>query len=387
MILTPGNVPIGEIFSDYHAVKKQIYEGEIERDQNGKVIWKAIYQTKWRESKKAYRKKKYEWIIQNCSLDLWRSDMVDWLNGHVNKLEQKDAEKRKFYRRTNSGTKVFLLQLATALGETTIVDQLIALGANITVVDQYGWLPLHYAAEQGHVDLIERLRTPEIINSPENNGNTPILMAAIRGHLQVVKKLCQLRADVTQTTTDGYSLLHCATVSTNSGLIRYLVVKKGFDVNENENDDGETCLTLAADAETGISSVDNRIRDQLLTTLLSLDTIEVDKPEGTHNTTALMKVSKVGDTQSVRLLVDEGANVNAIDNDGHNPLHYAVSTLQVDTVKLLLYLGADPTVTNNKGYMPLALLDLPDSNYDQDCEEFEEMKSILTAAAAKTQNA
>ena len=56
-----------------------------------------------------------------------------------------------------------------------------------------------------------------------------------------------------------------------------------------------------------------------------------------------------GDINHVRLLLDEGADINIQSGAGWTALSYAASNKRVDIVKLLLERGADPNIPNNMG--------------------------------------
>jgi ankyrin repeat protein len=56
-----------------------------------------------------------------------------------------------------------------------------------------------------------------------------------------------------------------------------------------------------------------------------------------------------------RLLVEAGAQVNAVQQGGWTPLHEAADNDQLETAELLLSNGADPDASNNDGLTPLTL--------------------------------
>ena len=62
-----------------------------------------------------------------------------------------------------------------------------------------------------------------------------------------------------------------------------------------------------------------------------------------------------GSKNAVDLLLDLGANINAIDNEGNNCLHYAVISNNPNLLKKLLIRGADKTKQNHKKETPLDL--------------------------------
>ena len=60
------------------------------------------------------------------------------------------------------------------------------------------------------------------------------------------------------------------------------------------------------------------------------------------------EAAEAGDVDRVLQLLDEGANVNASDDDG-TPLQWALSSRQLDVIRLLLERGADPDVAGFMG--------------------------------------
>ena len=68
--------------------------------------------------------------------------------------------------------------------------------------------------------------------------------------------------------------------------------------------------------------------------------------------TPLRFAAENGDTDSVRLLLEAGADPNLTDDSGISPLHMAALCAS-DCIKLLLAAGADPNVTCEDRFTPL----------------------------------
>lgn len=85
------------------------------------------------------------------------------------------------------------LMLAALKGWTEICQQLIAKGAD---VNKPGWTPLHYAATNGHLAVMNLLLDHHAyIDAASPNGTTPLMMAAHYGTPEAVKLLLEADAD------------------------------------------------------------------------------------------------------------------------------------------------------------------------------------------------
>lgn len=85
------------------------------------------------------------------------------------------------------------LMLAALKGHLALSDKLVKKGAD---VNKSGWTPLHYAASNGHVEVIKLLlENHAYIDAESPNGSTPLMMASMYGNPQSVKLLLDEGAD------------------------------------------------------------------------------------------------------------------------------------------------------------------------------------------------
>lgn len=68
-----------------------------------------------------------------------------------------------------------------------------------------------------------------------------------------------------------------------------------------------------------------------------------------HGHTALMQAALDGNTERVRELIGQGADVNRRDDNDRTALMFAVVNRHYETMKVLLEYGADVNVKSNKG--------------------------------------
>ena len=85
------------------------------------------------------------------------------------------------------------LMLAALKGQLALSEKMVKKGAD---VNKPGWTPLHYAASNGHVEVIKLLLEHHAyIDAESPNGSTPLMMASMYGNAQSVKLLLDEGAD------------------------------------------------------------------------------------------------------------------------------------------------------------------------------------------------
>ncbi|MBY4829218.1 ankyrin repeat domain-containing protein [Burkholderia dolosa] len=85
------------------------------------------------------------------------------------------------------------LMLASLNGDVGLVKLLIDKGAEVS---KKGWAPLHYAATNGHDDVVKVLLDHDAyIDTASPNGTTPLMMAARGNHASTVNLLLDQGAD------------------------------------------------------------------------------------------------------------------------------------------------------------------------------------------------
>ncbi|MBB5464721.1 hypothetical protein HDG32_000815 [Paraburkholderia sp. CI2] len=100
------------------------------------------------------------------------------------------------------------LMMASLVGDLNLVNLLIAKDAE---VNKKGWAPLHYAAANGHDDIVKVLLDHSAyVDAGSPNGTTPLMMAARGGHVSTVKLLLDNGADLSVKNQIGMTALDFA---------------------------------------------------------------------------------------------------------------------------------------------------------------------------------
>jgi uncharacterized protein len=100
------------------------------------------------------------------------------------------------------------MMLAALNGDIAMVQLLISKDAE---VNKKGWAPLHYAAANGHDDIVKLLLDHSAyVDAGSPNGTTPLMMAARGNHVSTVKLLLDNGADLNVKNQIGLNALDFA---------------------------------------------------------------------------------------------------------------------------------------------------------------------------------
>ena len=112
-------------------------------------------------------------------------------------------------------------------GWEDIVDDLVnKFGFRALVEDDYGRVPLHYAAYNCKLNTVTCLITKMECSPmhPNMNGYTPLLFACIGGHLPVIKYLFEdWNCSLTEKNRFGETPLHLAICHGHNHVVKYLL--------------------------------------------------------------------------------------------------------------------------------------------------------------------
>ena len=216
------------------------------------------------------------------------------------------------------------------------LESLLAQGLNPNRRGNEGVHLIHLAAETGDPEILRLLLAHGAKpNSRWLFGATPVTWAAKSGREEAVRILIGARANLNESRplTDAIKMGH-------SGTAR-LLIEAGASPSLSDNNE-DTPLDLA-----------------LIHGLPDIAEILVAKRARLSlGRTSLLRIgigyAGMGNTAMLRLILDQGANPNGID-DNQSMLLVGVQSGIMETVGLLLERGADPNQSNTAGVTPLMM--------------------------------
>lgn len=212
---------------------------------------------------------------------------------------------------------------------------------------------LQAAARFGYYSVAEFLLSQGVDPDASLSLFTPLRLAALHGHLRIVRLLVEKGAEVNPKNHSVSSPLMLASGSGFQSIMSYLV-EKGADVNYTSSD-GSTPLSSAVDGNHA-SAVEFLLAHGAKPDVLSSVPFVLAfkaTPQQIHGGTPLHRAVG-GDSPAITLLLlNAGASVAATNVQGYTPLHLAAMLGRTNLCALLLDHGAaiDPIATD--GYTPL----------------------------------
>ncbi len=291
------------------------------------------------------------------------------------------------------------LMWAAAEGHADIVRALVEAGADVKATLESGFTPFFFAVREGHIDAVrEFLKAGIDVNAtvqrsdaergrsggpalykPMGRDTSPLLLAVQNGHFELAIALVDAGADPNDRRSGFPALDMISSVRKpdssdvsdpgpiGSGRLTSLqfvreMVKRGANVNLRLDKGApkvpNTSSRIETEGATPFLLAADRSDVPLMKLLLELGADPLTP--NFNNTTPLMAAAGLGTTEpleeageevealeAVKMLLDLGADINAVNKDGDTAMHGAAYAQYPLVVKLLAERGADPQIWKN----------------------------------------
>jgi ankyrin repeat protein len=207
-----------------------------------------------------------------------------------------------------------ILQLAAIEGRQESVSILLDAGASVDARNVTGRTALMIACVEGQEAVVSQLIEAEgSVDAKDQYGHTALMEACRWGHEGIVSQLIQAGADVNITTNKGETIPMIAAMRDNEDIVKQLI-------NANADLDRTSHCLFPSNSGTGYS-----------------------------NLTILQAAAIAGRQESVGILLDAGASVDARNNRGLTALMCACREGNESIVTQLLEAGSDALASDNDG--------------------------------------
>ena len=253
------------------------------------------------------------------------------------------------------------LMEASIMGHLPVVELLLQKGATLDATANSGVTALWLAASEGQVAIVQYLITQGAnIGNTRNDGITALMSSSIGGHYDVVQLLVQSGADVTVTDMDGSTPLMNAAENGTMAIVELISTAVEYDPKYMNaiSQSGYTALIIAsAHGHTEIvrylleHNVDPTIvapsevtplmyaaasnRVDVMKVLVEVGKVDI---EAKHNNggTAVLEAATGSAVEALQYLIEVGANIEFVDDDGVTPLMAIASLGSYDGQQLIL---------------------------------------------------
>lgn len=287
----------------------------------------------------------------------------------------------------------------------TDLESPIEIGFDVNATDKYNLTPLFYSTVLNDTENMDLLKDKGALLYPENyspvyadNGNTPLHFAITNNNIEMVKELLTQNINYNAKDENGRTPLHIAILLGLNDIANILIDSGKADMNAVDYYGG-TPLMYSEE----YSIYDENPITQKLIDAGAEKYIEFTQPEGIRAYMPIHDFVYNSNFEGVEKIIQAGADVNSFTSmdvlysgglgadmdegayysgsiEGMNtPLHLAVNTGDAEMVKLLLDNGADVNLQNNIGRTPLHLaveygdIEIIALLLDKDCETHQDI--------------
>jgi ankyrin repeat protein len=261
-------------------------------------------------------------------------------NTTIENYEQLESQQKQLneFRKTNRVRfpKSCVFLAACSSGDTDEVRQHLKLGVNINTTNIDGLTALHQACIDANIEMVKFLvENNADINAQDNEGWTPLHASVSVGTFEVVKFLISKTARLDICNNDG-------------------------DLPSDLTDSTNTQMKAFLDEQMRLQNIDAEYEKNKEELIMYEDVKEMkfhDKIHAKTGATPLHVSAAKGYSRVLKLLIQYGADVNALDNDGWTPLHAAAHWEQEEACKILSENGANFELKNYSLQTPFEVCD------------------------------
>ncbi|KAF0701079.1 Aste57867_8376 [Aphanomyces stellatus] len=279
----------------------------------------------------------------------------------------------------NNAGETALFQAVDYGGSVAITQLLLKANCNVHISDEDGTTPLHIAAGRGQLEIVRLLiKAKSDVRSKTKEGTTALHLACGNGHADVVNELLYHKPDLNCLNEERHTPLILAAINGSHVIVQELL-KNGADVTIKDKTEMtalhqavyhgaslpviQTLVEAKSDIESKCSdaySSDPIINDAVAQSNVTVVEyllkqgvkIDVSNNEGF---TPLIVATQFKRLDVMELLLKHGATLEAADKNGCTALMESILKKNAQGTELLLKYGADLQSRNKNGFSAISL--------------------------------
>ena len=263
---------------------------------------------------------------------------------------------------TNNLNQTPLMHACYDGGRLDNIKMLIQNGADIQASNSNGLTVIHFASRNSNQEVVEfLLKSDKIsVNAADNLNRTPLMYACCDGgRLDNIKILIQNGADIYARDNNGSTVLHCASASSNQEVVEFLLKLNKISVNATNHFNQTPLMHACVDGDrldkikmllknganiqardyygsTVLHIASRNSKQEVVEFLLKLNEISVNATDNLNLTPLMDACSNSGHLDNIKMLIQNGADIQASSSIGSTVLHFASALSNQEVVEFLL---------------------------------------------------
>ena len=220
------------------------------------------------------------------------------------------------------------LHEAAISGREIILDIALARDVDVSRVDVYGRIPLHYACIYGHVGMVQTLleKRRDTIDNLDHDNFTPLIHGIVHHQMGCVQELLSHGARLDPESDAGHVPLNLACQHGSVAITQLLLEKKAKMLS-----DAEGLFPQHLVARSG--------RSPGMLLMLERYGADLDQRDNLYRWTPLFHAAGEGCVDCLKALLERNVDVNVLDEKGLSAMYYATWEGHLECMKLLSMAG------------------------------------------------
>ncbi|CAL8581836.1 phosphate system positive regulatory protein pho81 [Xanthoria parietina] len=222
------------------------------------------------------------------------------------------------------------LHEAAISGVDLVLDVGIRDGVELSRVDVYGRIPLHYACIHGHVKMVQILlaKGPRTINAKDHDNFTPLIHGIVHHQLACVEQLLSHGSRIDPDSDSDHVPLNLACQHGSIAITQLLLERKAQVLP-----DAEGLFPQHLVARSGRST------DMLL--ILEHYGADLNQQDNLYQWTPLFHAAAEGKVDCLKVLLERGVDIRILDEKGLSAMYYATWEGHLECMRLLSSTATD----------------------------------------------